>query len=255
MHYAFITSTGRTGTDFFTYLFSDVVKNSWSQHEPKPAFRRRSYAFLSRKPNWYDEVYFGLSRRWFNLNKHKDWYVETNYHLFDATPLIRNVFPDALTIHIIRDGRQVVRSWLNRYRYITNDHITAHHLPGDPAQAVWDEWNPVQKLSWYWKTVNQRAARLEPDLFLRFEDIFKSENSAVFDILAAMPGVEFEESDVKQALKHRVNSTRRDFFPKFEEWPEEWKQQFWEIAGEEMVKQGYVDAIPYTTAGSHVQLP
>lgn len=244
MHYAFITSTGRTGTDFFTYLFSEVVKNSWSQHEPKPAFRRRSYAYLSRKPSLYDELYFGLSRKWFNRNKNKDWYVETNYHLFDATPLIRNVFPDALTIHIIRDGRQVVRSWLNRYRYITNDHITPFHLPGDPAQELWNEWNPIQKLSWYWKTINQQATRLQPDLYIHFEDIFTAKNSAIFDILAAMPGIDYEADKVTQALKHRVNSTRHDFFPKFEKWPEEWQQQFWEIAGDEMLNQGYIERIP-----------
>lgn len=246
MRYAFITSTGRTGTDFFTYLFSEVVKNSWSQHEPKPAFRRRSYAFLSREPGWYDELYFRLSRNWFNRGKEKDWYVETNYHLFDATRLIRNVFPDALTFHIVRDGRQVVRSWLNRYRYITNDHITAFHLPGDPAQAEWNNWNPVQKLAWYWKTINQRAAQLQPDLYLKFEDIFFSEReeSAVFDILAAMPGVEYEREEVKRALDRRVNASGRDFFPKFDQWPELWQQQFWAIAGDEMLNQGYIEAIP-----------
>ena len=241
MRKAFITSTGRTGTDFFTYLFSEVVKNSWSQHEPKPAFRRRSYAFLSREPGWYDELYFRLSREWFNLGKDKDWYVETNYHLFDATNLIRSVYPDALTIHIIRDGRQVVRSWLNRYRYISNDHITAFHLPGDPAQELWPNWNPVQKLAWYWKTVNQRAAQLQPDLFLRFEDIFCAEESVVFQILKSM---EYEEAAVKKALTRRVNSSRHDFVPKFDNWPNEWQQQFWEIAGDEMVHLGYIDCIP-----------
>lgn len=244
MRYAFITSTGRTGTDFFTYLFSEVIPNSWSQHEPKPAFRRRSYAYLSRQPNSYDEWYFRLSRQWFNTGKDKDWYIETNYHLFDATPLIRKVFPEALIVHIVRDGRQVVRSWLNRNRYITNDHITAFHLPGDPAQAVWNDWNPVQKLAWYWKTVNQQAKRLKPDLYLHFEDIFKAEESAVFQILEAMPGIQYDRDAVIAALGHRVNSSRRDFFPRFEEWPTLWQQQFWEIAGEEMVEQGYVEQIP-----------
>lgn len=246
MHYVFITSTGRTGTDFFTYLFSEVVKNSWSQHEPRPAFRRRSYAFLSREPNWYDSLYFRLSREWFNLGKNEQWYVETNYHLFDATKLIRNVYPDALTIHIVRDGRQIVSSWLNKYRYITNDHITAFHLPDDPAQALWNEWNPVQKLSWYWKTINQRAELLQPDMYLKFEDIFSAdkESSAVFDILAAMPGIEYDRGEVIQALGRRVNASKRDFFPKFEQWPQVWRQQFWEIAGDEMIRQGYVDSIP-----------
>lgn len=246
MHYAFISSTGRTGTDFFTHLFNDVVKNSWSQHEPKPAFRRRSYKFLSQEPSWHDKAYFKLSREWFNLGKNKDWYVETNYHLFNATNMIRSVYPDALTVHIIRDGRQVVSSWLNRYRYITNDHITAFHLPGDPAQKEWNDWNPVQKLAWYWKTINQRAAQLQPDLYLMFENIFTAdkEESAVFDILNAMPGIDYDREVVKQALGHRVNASGRNFFPKFAQWPAEWQQQFWSIAGEEMVKQGYIDVVP-----------
>lgn len=239
MRHAFISSTGRTGTDFFTHLFNNVVTNSWSQHEPKPAFRRRSYRFLDSNYTSLDKHYFRLSRQWMNRNHNEDWYVETNYHLFSAIPMLRDAFPGCLIVHIIRDGRAVVRSWLNRGRYIVDDHITPFHISNDPAQELWHQWNAVQKLAWYWKTINQTAERMQPDLLLRFENIFRQQDSDIYRILERMEGIEYTEEAISTALGRRVNQSVNPFIPRFEEWPEMWQQQFWEVAGEEMERLGY----------------
>lgn len=242
MRTAFITSTGRTGTDFFTHLFNHVVEGSWSTHEPKPAYRRRSYRFLSEAPTWWDVNYFRFTRHLMNHSHYQPWYVETNYHLFSATDMLRQAFPDCLTVHIIRDGRDVVRSWLNRGRYIVDDHITPFHLPDDPAQELWEDWNAVQRLAWYWKTINRTAEVKAPDLILRFEDIFnKRENSAIFKILERMDGIHYERERVLEALGAKVNQSVNPFIPKFPQWPELWQRQFVEVAGEEMRRLGYME--------------
>ncbi len=49
MKSVFITSTGRTGTDFFTTLFNDYVEKAWSLHEPRPTFRRRGQQMIGRE--------------------------------------------------------------------------------------------------------------------------------------------------------------------------------------------------------------
>lgn len=239
MQYAFISSTGRTGTDFFTHLFNNVVINTWSQHEPKPAFRRRSFRLMDHHYRPSDKLYFQLSRQWMNRNRQEAWYVETNYNLFSTIPMLRAALPGCLTIHIIRDGRSVVRSWLNRGRYIIYEHITPFLLKNDPAQANWANWNAVQKLSWYWKTINLIAERSEPDLLIRFENIFRSQDSHIHHILERMPGIEYDSNAVMDALNFRVNESINPFIPRFNEWPDLWQQQFWDIAGPEMERQGY----------------
>lgn len=239
MQYAFISSTGRTGTDFFTHLFNHVVQNSWSQHEPRPAFRRRSYRLMAHPHSAIDKHYFRLTRQWMNVGHHERWYVETNYHLFSAMPLLRDAFPGCLTAHIIRDGRAVVRSWLNRGRYIVDDHITPFHLDDDPAQEHWNHWNAVQKLAWYWKTINRTAERRQPDLLLRFENIFRQENSEIYRLLERMEGLVYSEEAISAALGRRVNQSVNPFIPRFEQWPTLWQRQFWEVAGDEMERLGY----------------
>jgi len=234
MKFAYFASTGRTGTDFFTKLFNDVVENSWSLHEPRPAFRRKASKLMSKSFNIFDLYYFKVPRILRHLRKREDWYVETNYHLFAAIPLIRKAFPGALIVHIVRDGRDVVTSWLNRYRYITNDHIVPCDIPGDNAQKHWGKWNPLQKLSWYWKTVNNHILKTPPDLLVKFEDIFEGDKKGCFKILSKFEGIEYDEKEVKRLLTKKINKNKVKFFPKYNEWSKEWQKQFWEIAGKTM---------------------
>lgn len=240
MRALFICSTGRTGTDFFTHLVNEAVDNAWSLHEPWPAFRKRASALVRRAPNAFERVYFRWPRLWRHRRSGCTWYVETNYHLFAAIPLIRQAFPQARVVHIVRDGRAVVRSWLDRWRYITNDHIVPSDFADDPARYDWPHWNPLQKLAWYWKTVQQVALRGGPDLVLRFEDIFADGAQGVFRVLELMPEVRYDPAAVRAALARPVNENPVRFFPDYREWPSSWREQFWAIAGAEMAKWGYV---------------
>ncbi len=194
---------------------------------------------MSRQHTMYEKYYFRASRHWMHLGHPQEWYVETNYHLFASIPLIRDAFPDALVFHIVRDGRDVVTSWLNRWRYITNDHMTPFHIPNDPAQQYWHEWNPLQKLAWYWKTVNNHARNQNPDMIITFEDLFKHRQEIIFDILDKFEGISYDREKVLASLQTKVNRNKIEFFPKYKEWPEHWKTQFWEIAGETMESFGY----------------
>jgi hypothetical protein len=239
-HTAFFSSTGRTGTDFFTKLFNEDVANAWSVHEPKPAMRRRASRLMVRPPNRLEVLRFRYTRLRQIKRRPEQWYVETNYHLFAAGPLIKRAFPQALHFHIVRDGRAVVTSWLNRYRYITNSHITPQAVGDHEAARWWPDWNPLQKLSWYWTTVNRHVRLQAPQRIYRFEDIFTDPvQSQVFDILAWFPGTDFDGEQIGQRLQQKVNRNPQAFFPPYAQWPDYWQTQFWEIAGREMECYGY----------------
>ncbi|MBS3806590.1 MAG: sulfotransferase [Bacteroidales bacterium] len=235
----FITSTGRTGTDFFTTLFNEYVDNAWSMHEPRPAFRRRSHQLITRRPTLFEKHYFRLPRIKRHRKRAEEWYVETNYHLAAAIDFLREVFPEGSVVHVIRDGRSVVTSWLNKYRYITNNHLLPEHVEDRQAQELWDKWNPVQKLAWYWKTINLMAVSKHPDIWIRFEDIFSGDKEGVFKVLDHFEGLHYKHPQVEKLLERKVNKTQTPFFPTYDQWPDFWKEQFYEIAGDAMQKFGY----------------
>jgi hypothetical protein len=236
---AFIVSTGRTGTGFLTRLFDQGVPGAFSLHEPKPAFRRRSRAWMGRGATAAETRRFRRTRDRFLREGDGSLYVENNYQLFAAIPMIRAVYPAAKVIHVVRDGRPVTTSYLNRWRYIKSDHITPGDVPGDPAQACWEAWTPVQKLAWYWTTVNRCVARQGPDLVVRFEEMFDAERSGLWKLLEFLE-VEYERETVERMASEPVNRNAVEFFPEYEQWPPHWKEQFWTIAGDAMAEFGYV---------------
>lgn len=240
---AFVVSTGRTGTGFLTRLFDRGIPDAFSLHEPKPAFRRRSRAWMGRKATSAERRRFKRTRDRFLRRGEGSLYVENNYQLFSAIPMIREVYPDAKIIHVVRDGRPVTTSYLNRYRYIRSEHITPANLPEDPARADWESWTPVQKLAWYWMTVNRCVARQGPDLVVRFEELFDAERSGLWKLLDFLE-VDYDRERVRQLAGERVNTNRMEFFPEYDLWPPHWKEQFWSIAGEAMAEFGYPASDP-----------
>ena len=241
MSTVFFVSTGRTGTTFITKFFNAVVNNAFSLHEPRPVFRRPKAFFYSGKYKTYHKLRFQLTRNYWKWKHEEDWYVESNHHLFAAIPLIRASFPEAKIVHIVRDGRPMVTSWLNRYRYITNNNLPAAAIQDLEAMAAWDNWTPLQKTTWYWKTVNAHMRTTSPDVTVKFENLFTEnpEESQFFDILDSMHGVSYEREEVLKFLTKKVNKNKQQFFPDYEAWPAQWKEDFWEIAGEEMAYHGY----------------
>jgi hypothetical protein len=236
----FITSTGRTGTWFITRLVNEAVENAWSLHEPKPHFKREGWELLKNQPTKWHAVYFKWPRQWRQLQHAEQWYVESNYHLFACIPLIRQVWPGATIVHVVRDGRPVVRSWLNRNRYLGHDHIKPAFFPDSPIdEKTWQSWNPVQKNAWYWQAINSFARQQEPDYLLSFEQMFYPPYKDLYTLLDIMPDVRYQSRDVESMLNERINKTQHSFFPYFEEWPLQWREQFWSIAGKEMAALGY----------------
>lgn len=238
----FIVSTGRTGTTFFYSLFKNMMKDVVPRREEKPAFKRRGFKLVSRKPTFVDQWYFKLSRDWRMIQNNGNWFIETNCRLFSAADLIRTVYPDAKIYQIVRDGRATVRSWFNKGRYFRADtatRLTPDQVPNDPYESEWDKMNALQKNTWSWKTKNEIIRSRNPDSIFRFEKIFEEPYKDLFRLLDSMEGLTYKKDKVLSALEEKVLPTRNPVIPEFQEWYTNWKNQFWDIAEETMESFGY----------------
>jgi hypothetical protein len=244
MKQLFTLATGRTGTTFLAQFFNRVIPGTTARGEDKPAFLRRGYELVSRDSNPLERLYFYLPR-YLRLRKYADkiWYIDTNNRLFAcADKVIRQVYPQARVYHVVRDGRDVVRSWLNRGRYFPADkglRLTAAMVPGDPYQGQWDTMNALQKITWNWVTNNRIIEDQQPDDLYFFEGFFNAPYSEMFRLLDSLEGIDYDHQTVERALQEIVNPSPSYLFPKWQEWPPLWQEQFWEIAGPTMEHYGY----------------
>lgn len=236
---AFIVSTGRTGTGFLTRIINDCVPNAWSAHEPIPAFRRRARRLMNRRETVLDVAYFKMTRAKRHRQRDETWYIENNFQLFAAVGVVRKAFPAAKIVHVVRDGRSVIRSYMNRGRYMTSDHITPFDVAGDPARTEWNGWNAVQKNAWFWKTVNAHVRAQHAEVTVLFEDLFNGTTSALEKMLNDIGAPALDVEKAAGLMGRRVNTNRQEEYPPFEEWSNEWQNDFWHIAGDEMAHWGY----------------
>lgn len=168
-------------------------------------------------------------------------YVEANNFLFSLIPLIREVFPEATIIHVVRDGRGFVKSALNR-DYFAEEDFRAHlrgDKYGDMTLQEWQNLNKLQKNAWLWVNVNQVIEDHEPDLRVSFNDMFRADGRPGLRRICDEAGLPYDEDVVEEVLATKTNRAENELFPAFESWIPSWKEQFWEIAGEQMETYGY----------------
>jgi hypothetical protein len=143
-----ITSLGRTGTQFFSLLFKDILPDCDSFHEPDivqfAGVKNRITPFLSRvrSAGIYNMIILKSIGKWslvrlsdrrlknelndleasidlsrqrvkFIQSKKRNVYVESNIGYYGLIDLLPNVFSQHRAIFIVRDGRDWVRSTYN----------------------------------------------------------------------------------------------------------------------------------------------
>jgi hypothetical protein len=143
-----ITSTGRTGTEFFAKLFADIIPDCTSLHEPDivkfPGIENRleHYANQTRRAGIWRMVFLKALGQWTlaavsdarfrgSLDVHAAMtklhsaradfvskmpgflYVESNLGYYGLLDITSQVFRNHRAIYVVRDGRDWVRSMVN----------------------------------------------------------------------------------------------------------------------------------------------
>lgn len=245
----FIVSTGRTGTKFFARFFAGI-KGIHAVHEPRPNLLKYALAYAQGKRSFDDASKF---LEWSRRAAAKDTrrracstYIESNNRLFSLLKPLRTVFPDARIVHIVRDGRDYVKSGMARRWYTKRDYKKrehAHMFPGDPYLSEWDTMTRFEKICWRWQKKDGFITRDfddidGPKLRVTFEDIFNDpERKGLYEITRFL-GIEdsITSKQVEQIGDRQINANTafEERIDSWSDWDDRLRMSFDRIAGAHM---------------------
>ncbi|NES72585.1 MAG: sulfotransferase, partial [Okeania sp. SIO2D1] len=191
----FIVSTGRTGTLFMSEFFK-LFPEVFSCHEPNPNFWNLGINYAQGIKSSHEavqEIEKGRRVLCSEVKRRKaQIYIESNNRLFSLVKPLREVFPDAKIVHVVRDGRDYVRSGMSRIKWYEKDDKTTIRLRADmfhndPYANKWQQMSRFEKIAWLWQKkdgfIYQDFKELDNVISVRFEDIFNNDDrSGLFEI-------------------------------------------------------------------------
>ena len=219
----FCMNSGRCGSaSLVRFLQSNRVLNCF--HEKRPDLLQEGLLFHAGELSRRQAVRRISATR-------RGVFFEANNRLFSLAHPIKEAFPNARFVFLHRDGRQVVRSGMQRRWFQHDDRFGKRRLGADQSSS------PFVKCCRYWASVNQRI--LEdlshyPDdtLTISFEGLTNGNDiqrvAAFLDIQLTHPQV-FPQH----------NRTTTWSISSYDKWPVQWRQQFDEICGPTMDRLGY----------------
>ncbi len=248
----FIISTGRTGTKFLGNFFGKF-ENVLSVHEPDPTFRNLSIKFAKGRCSFNSakEVIEVNRRAMCRKVKRNDCkvYIESNPRMFSLIKPLIEVFSKPKIVHIVRDGRDFVRSGMSRYygRFYSDDdpypRLKACDFPDDDYYEGWEELSDFEKISWYWKKRDQMIYKdiegYSNSITVRFEDIFyKTKEYDGLKEICKFLGLDENKSIsiFKSMQENNINASKDYGIPHWTKWDKKRKEMFDRIAGDHMKK-------------------
>ena len=94
-----------------------------------------------------------------------------------------DIFNNFKIVHIIRDGRDYLRSGMGRIWYTKEDddpRMKATYFPNDPYYDKWNEMSRFEKICWRWQKkdgfIYDQVEEMDNAITVKFEDIFKDDN-------------------------------------------------------------------------------
>jgi len=257
MRMFFIMALGRSGTNFLASLL-DRDRRGRVHHEPYPLDPR---LIVLRYAGGFDAVLNELLEERFRSllpgEGAAEFYGEINSYLRYEVDWLRSRFDPAL-IHLVRDGRDFVRSAYIRGVY-TPLEPDGPIVPkdSDPYAGKWPRMSRFQRLCWYWMHTNEFLAS-KIGSAVRFEDLLQ--DYALFKERILDPtGIRVSE-DLWRREVERPRNTSKGFrlrsrlvgllrgrksvpdlrpLPPWPDWNDEMTGQFQSICGQTMHRFGY----------------
>ena len=235
----FILSIGRSGTKFLSSLLNKAP-NALVVHEPFIESIPHQDVFNDpRKAEEYiqkfrkKEIYLRVR------NYDIETYGEVNSFLRRHCQALKHGLPKATLIHLVRDGRAVVRSMYSRNTMLPNDYNTKRIRPreDDPWKDEWHKMSRFEKLCWYW-AVENKYLRECIGKTVQFEKLVTDYDYFKKNLLKPLK-LDIPEEMWKSEVNKPKNVTTTYKLPHWKEWDQKKKEAFERICGDEMKKCGY----------------
>lgn len=232
----FIVSTGRSGTTTIARSFNQSP-DCTCLHEPNPRFIREAplYHYGDLSGDKIAEV----------LKETRCWagnrvYGESSHKLSFLLPILKEVFPGAKFIWLVRDGRQVVASSVARglYQPIKERQESSEWRRyrlngvrnGEIKESCWKEMSRFEKNCWRWTRINQIIEKQINVLDLPFRKVRLEEFLSSISRLAIWLGVA-EPITGFRIRRHNATSKKRRTW---REWTENEQEAFLKWCGDAM---------------------
>ncbi len=236
----FILGFGRSGTAFMANLL-DQAPDAYVFHEP---VLEDFYAHLRAhySPEAATKYMEGFRKKEIYMRMRglsRGVYGETNGTLRCHANAIKQAFPQAVLLHIVRDGRDVIRSHMSRRTMTIRNPFTVsiHPVESDPWHAKWDGMDRFARICWYWQEENARL-RKAIGKTVQFEKILSSYEYLCTRVLEPCD-IALDQKAWETAVASPLNVTSRFRMPKWSDWTAEQQKIFIEVCGEEMASCGY----------------
>ena len=241
----FILSTGRSGTNYLTKKIDALNLVTNNLHQGNMSRRINILSNIALKhPKINSLLVNKLQRNPEMLNNFIDPLKSLAffYYLKDLKQNSPESFKDVTIIHLVRDPRDFVRSFMN---------WKDRKLSGKIAHNLVPYWMPKPKNNflknlnmskfehycWTWEIKNELFHNTFHDIdnyiLVRFEDMINNED-VLLRILNKVSGVEISKIQLSKNDTTKVNSTKNKSFPDWKEWNNKQSQLLHSICGEQM---------------------
>ncbi|MGC1377609.1 MAG: sulfotransferase [Anaerolineales bacterium] len=236
----FILGVGRSGTAFMANLLNQV-QGAYVFHEP---VLEDFYAYIRAHYNPQDTESYMLGFRKKEIymrmrHMTPGVYGEVNSVLRYHTEAIKKAFPNVTLIHIVRDGRDVVRSAMSRGTMTIKSPYSMgiHPSEQDPWKTRWKKMDRFAKICWLWQVENAQL-RSSIGTTVQFEKVLSSYEYFQDNILNPCH-IDVDKKTWETAVASPRNITSHFQMPKWDDWTPEQQKVFREICGDEMAKCVY----------------
>jgi hypothetical protein len=186
---------------------------------------RKAYVERFQKRKYSPDYFKGERKKFIDQQLRRKTYVEINGYLRLHIPLLKEIFPDAIFIQIVRDPKAVIRSMMSKKKSI---------LPSLQRSC---KKILFQMCCNIWASENGQI-RAETDKFIRLEDILTDFDEYKKKLLKPL-GIKQTKREWEKIISEKVNATKKFTFPKYEMWNRKNKRYFKMMCKEEAKRYGY----------------
>ena len=234
-------STFRSGSTFLADLLANEVNNAQIEHEPNVNDYWSYAKILKGKKHAFQYVYQYRKQDIVQRSRYNDItiYGELNPFLVLHVNALKEEIPEAVLFHLVRDGRDVVRSLMAREVLGDKDPLAKIITP--PADDLYyEKWHTMtrfEKVCWKWQHEN-KTLRATINHSIQFERLVKDYDYFKKEILNLL-NIHITKEKWQYHINQPKHASPRHRIPHWSEWDKQLIHQFEEICGEEMEANGY----------------